>query len=70
MDWRVVVGVSLHCGFDDLSPGNAGQIGDHVEEVLVRKIGEVGVLWERDNGGAVFAPPSYENTYEAIHVFI
>lgn len=40
-------------------PGYAGQIGNHVEEVLLGHFAETWVLWEGDDRGTIAAPPSY-----------
>lgn len=40
------------------TPGDAGQVSNHVEEILLWHFTEAGVLWEHDDGGAIFSSPS------------
>ena len=39
-------------------PGDAGQVSDDVEEVVLGHFTEAWVLWEGDDGGAIFPSPS------------
>ena len=45
-------------GFPLLLPGDAGQVGDHVQEVFVRQVTETGIFWKGDDGSAVLPSPA------------
>lgn len=45
-------------------PGDAGQIGSHVEEVLLRHFTETWVLREGDDRRAIFTSPSYRTEHK------
>lgn len=50
------------------APGDAGQIGNYIEEVIIWHFTEARILWEGDDGGTIFSSPPC-NTKQADKAF-